>query len=92
MDKFINMYKHCMFRSGIFLIKMIFKTQVGLDGKTFDSYFSVLEHTYQIQKLQPYFNNQLKRLAKTPKIFSIDTGVLCHLCKLALKMNLTNHH
>ena len=36
----------------------------------------------QIQKLQPYFNNQLKRLAKTPKIFSIDTGVLCHLLQI----------
>lgn len=83
MDKFINMYKHCMFRSGSIFNKNDIQTQVGLDGKTFDSYFSVLEHTYQIQKLQPYFNNQLKRLAKTLKIFSIDTGVLCHLLQIS---------
>ena len=33
--------------------------------------------------MQPYYNNQLKRLAKTPKIFSIDTGVLCHLLQIS---------
>ena len=83
MDKFINMYKLWMFRSGSIFTKNDIQTQVGLDGRTFDSYFSVLEHTYQIQKLQPYFNNQLKRLVKTPKIFSIDTGVLSHLLQIS---------
>ena len=83
MDKFINMYKLCMFRSGSIFNKNDIQTQVGLDGRTFDSYFSVLEHTYQIQKLQPYFNNQLKRLVKTPKIFSIDTGLLSHLLQIS---------
>ncbi|MBS9782765.1 MAG: ATP-binding protein [Arcobacter sp.] len=88
MDKFINMYKLCMFRSGSIFNKNDIQTQVGLDGRTFDSYFSVLEHTYQVQKLQPYFNNQLKRLVKTPKIFSIDTGVLCHLLQISSKEDL----
>lgn len=83
MDKFINMYRLCMFRSGTIFNKNDIQTQIGLDGRTFDSYFNVLEHTYQIQKLQPYFNNQLKRLVKTPKIFSIDTGVLCHLLQIS---------
>jgi hypothetical protein len=31
----------------------------------------------------PYFNNRLKRLIKTPKIFAIDTGILCHLLQIA---------
>lgn len=83
MDKFINMYRLCMFRSGTIFNKNDIQTEIGLDGRTFDSYFNVLEHTYQIQKLQPYFNNQLKRLVKTPKIFSIDTGVLCHLLQIS---------
>ncbi len=88
MDKFINMYKLCMFRSGSIFNKNDIQSQVGLDGRTFNSYFSVLEHTYQVQKLQPYFNNQLKRLVKTPKIFSIDTGVLCHLLQISSKQDL----
>ena len=44
---------------------------------------AILAHTYQIQKLQPYFNNALKRLIKTPKIFATDTGVLSHLLQIS---------
>lgn len=83
MDKFITMYRLCMLRSGNIFNKNELCLESGLDNKTFDSYFSVLEHTYQIQKLQPYFNNALKRLIKTPKIFATDTGVLSHLLQIS---------
>ena len=83
MDKFITMYRLCMLRSGNIFNKNELCLESGLDNKTFDSYFSVLEHTYQIQKLQPYFNNALKRLIKTPKIFATDTGVLAHLLQIS---------
>jgi hypothetical protein len=29
--------------------------------------------------LQPYFNNALKRVVKTPKMYFMDTGLLCYL-------------
>ena len=83
MDKFITMYRLCMIRRGNIFNKNELCLESGLDNKTFDSYFSVLEHTYQIQKLQPYFNNALKRLIKTPKIFATDTGVLSHLLQIS---------
>ena len=82
MDKFINMYRLCMLRSGNLFNKNELQKECGLDNRTFDSYFSVLEHTYQVKKLQPFFNNELKRLAKSPKIYAIDTGVLCHLLRI----------
>ena len=85
MDKFIKMYRLCMLRSSKLFNKNELQKEAGIDNKTFDSYFSVLEHTYQINKLQPYFNNNLKRLTKTPKIFSIDTGVLTHLLQITSK-------
>ncbi len=85
MDKFIKMYRLCMLRSGNIFNKSELQNETGLDNKTFDSYFGVLEHTYQLQKLQPYFNNQLKRLTKTPKIFALDTGILCHLLQITSK-------
>lgn len=83
MDKFITMYRLCMLRSGNIFNKNELCLESGLDNKTFDSYFSVLEHTYQIQKLRPYFSNALKRLIKTPKIFATDTGVLAHLLQIS---------
>ena len=90
MDKFITMYRLCMLRSGNIFNKNELFLESGLDNKTFDSYFSVLEHTYQIQKLQPYFNNALKRLIKTPKIFATDTGVLAHLLQISSAQELAN--
>ncbi|QCD44481.1 ATP-binding protein [Campylobacter mucosalis] len=82
MDKFITMYRLCMLRSANIFNKNELCTEAGLDNKTFDSYFSVLEHTYQLCKLAPYFNNSLKRLVKTPKIFATDTGILTHLLQI----------
>jgi len=66
--------------------------EAGLDNRTFDSYFAVMEHTYQIQKLQPFFKNQLKRLIKSPKIYATDTGVLSHLLQIGSKEAFETSH
>jgi len=79
MDQFIKMYKLCMLRSSKPLNKNEIQKKLALDDKTFDNYFNVLEHTYQISKLQPYYNNNLEIVTKTPKIFATDTGVLSAL-------------
>ena len=84
-DKFIKMYRLCMLRSANIFNKNEIGIEAGLDNKTFDSYFNVLEHTYQLAKLQPYFNNKLKRIIKTPKIFALDTGILSHLLQITTK-------
>lgn len=82
LDKFITMYRLCMLRSGNILNQNELQKESGLDNRTFSSYFSVLEHTYQLQKLKPYFRNELKRLVKSPKIYAVDTGILCHLLNI----------
>ncbi len=92
LDKFINMYRVCMIRSGNMFNKNELQKEVGLDNRTFDSYFAVMEYTYQIQKLQPFFKNQLKRLIKTPKIYATDTGILNHLLQIHSIEELKNSH
>ena len=49
---------------------------VGLDHKTADHYVRVLEQLYLIQRVQPWFRNELPRLVKTPKLHFIDAGLL----------------
>jgi predicted AAA+ superfamily ATPase len=49
---------------------------VGLDHKTADHYLRVLEQLYLIQRVQPWFRNELSRLVKTPKLHFIDSGLL----------------
>jgi predicted AAA+ superfamily ATPase len=92
LDKFVKMYRLCMIRSGNMFNKNELQKEAGLDNKTFDSYFAVMEHTYQIQKLQPFFKNQLKRLVKTPKIYATDTGILSHLLQIGTREELENSH
>lgn len=82
LDKFIKMYRLCMLHSAGLFNKHEIQQAAGLDNRTFDSYFNVLVQTYQLRKLPPYFNNRLKRLTKTPKLFAIDTGILCHLLQI----------
>ena len=81
-DKFISMYRLTMLRSGNIFNKNEIQKDAKLDNKTFDSYFNVLEHTYQVQKLKPFFKNELKRLIKSPKIYAMDTGVLSYLLQI----------
>jgi len=40
---------------------------------------NLLEVTYQIFLLRPYFTHAGKRLVKTPKIYFSDTGMASHL-------------
>ncbi|HHH52269.1 MAG TPA: ATP-binding protein [Bacteroidetes bacterium] len=91
-DKFIKLYRLCMIRSGNIFKKTELQKEAGVDNKTFDSYFAVMEHTYQIHKLQPFFKNQLKRLVKSPKIYATDTGVLNHLLQIHTKEQLETSH
>ena len=47
-----------------------------------EMHLSVLEATYQVVVLRPYFANVGKRLVKTPKVYFTDTGTLCYLAGL----------
>ncbi len=55
---------------------------LGLAVNTLKAWLSVLEATYQIFVLRPYFGNLTKRLVKTPKVYFLDTGILCYLVGL----------
>ena len=52
---------------------------VGIDARTVNSWLSILEESYIIFRLTPYYNNLSKRFIKTPKLYFYDTGLLCSL-------------
>ena len=52
---------------------------VGVDVKTAQSWLSVLEASGIARLVRPFWSNPSKRLAKTPKLFFMDTGLVCHL-------------
>ena len=53
--------------------------QTGVDTKTILAWLGLLENSYIIFLLQPWFNNMNKRIVKSSKLYFYDTGLLCHL-------------
>ncbi|MFH1198967.1 MAG: ATP-binding protein [Candidatus Omnitrophota bacterium] len=53
--------------------------EIGVSLNTVKSWVSLLEKTFQIYILRPYHSNLNKREIKTPKVYFLDTGLLCYL-------------
>ncbi len=52
---------------------------VGVSSVTIKEWISVLEATYILVRLEPYFENFGKRVIKSPKLYFTDTGLACYL-------------
>ena len=55
---------------------------LGVAVNTAKAWLSVLEATYQVTVLRPYYANVGKRLVKTPKVYFTDAGTLCYFAGL----------
>ena len=50
--------------------------ELGLSKQTVEEYLFILEATYILKLLPPFFRNLKKELTKRPKIFFYDTGIM----------------
>lgn len=66
-------------RTGQMLVLNELAAQVGVSAPTIKNWISLLETSGIIRLLMPYHNNFTKRLVKTPKVFFMDTGLVCFL-------------
>jgi predicted AAA+ superfamily ATPase len=55
---------------------------IGVSVNTVKDWISILEASFQIFILRPYYANIGKRLVKSPKVYFVDTGLLCYLVGL----------
>ena len=69
-------------RSGGLLKLTEVSRDIGVAVNTAKAWLSVLEATYQVIVLRPYFANIGKRLVKSPKLYFTDVGMLCYLIGL----------
>lgn len=67
------------FRTGQIINFSEVSRELGLSFTTLRRYIDLLEVTYQIYFLKPYFVNIGKRLIKMPKLYFGDSGMACHL-------------
>jgi len=65
--------------------------ELGVNHQTVESWVSVLEASYVVFRLRPYYKNFNKRITKAPKLYFYDTGLLCYLLGLRRADDLTRH-
>ncbi|MBI4583012.1 MAG: ATP-binding protein [Planctomycetes bacterium] len=82
LTEFQTFLKMLAARSAQLLNLSEFSRDLGIAVNTVKAWLSVLEATYQILVLRPYFANLGKRLVKTPKVYFADVGTLCYLVGL----------
>ena len=81
----------CAARSGQLLNLNSLASDCGISQPTARQWLTVLQASYVVTLLQPYHRNFGKRLVKKPKLYFLDTGVLCHLLRIADPQTLLTH-
>jgi predicted AAA+ superfamily ATPase len=64
---------------------------LGVSYHTVQRYLDILEQSFLVRRLPPYFRNIGKRLTKAPKVYLRDTGLLHHLLNIESPEELENH-
>lgn len=83
--------KLCAARTGQIMNMSSVSNELGIDLKTVKSWLSILEASFIIKLLNPYYKNINKRLIKTPKLYFLDTGLAAFLLGIKNREQLENH-
>ncbi|MFO3727017.1 ATP-binding protein [Butyricimonas muris] len=79
MMQFHTFIRLCAGRIGSLFNASELSNEVGVAVNTIMAWLSVLQASYLVMLLPPYFANSRKRLTKTPKLYFMDTGLACYL-------------
>jgi uncharacterized protein len=88
---FLKFLRLCAGRSGQILNMHSLGNDCGIDSKTVQSWLYILQSSYIVYLLRPFYNNFNKRILKSPKLYFYDTGVACSLLGIRAAQQLDNH-
>ena len=66
-------------RSGQIIVYEDIASDVGVDIKTVQNWLSIVEASGIVKLIHTYKNNVIKRMIKSPKLYFMDTGLMCYL-------------
>ena len=87
-QRFVTM---CAARSGQLLNLNSLSADCGISQPTARQWLTVLQASGLVALLPPYHRNFGKRLVKTPKLYFLDSGLLCYLLRIASADDLAHH-
>lgn len=92
LSAFNRFLKLCAGSIGQILNLSSLSNDCGISVNTVKSWISILQSSYVIYLLQPYFTNIRKRLLKLPKLYFYDTGLACSLIGINKKSQLSTYY
>ena len=87
-QRFVTM---CAGRSGQLLNLSSLANDAGITHSTAREWITVLEASYIVYLLAPFYRNIGKRLVKSPKLYFYDVGLACWLCGVENISHIKNH-
>lgn len=81
----------CVGRIGQLLNMNSLAVEVGVDVKTIGSWIGILEASFVVFRLKPYYKNYNKRVVKMPKLYFYDTGLAISLLGIENVKQLSFH-
>lgn len=81
----------CASRVGQVLNLSNISSDLGISSTTLKDWLSILEASYIIFLLPPFYENINKQLVKSPKLYFIDSGLVCYLLGIDDSKQLIDH-
>ena len=91
MDEFRRFVVLCAARVGTEFNAAGLSNEIGVSIHTIQSWINVLEASYIIFHLRPFYRNIGKRLTKKTKIYFYDSGLVCYLLGIRTSDQLNTH-
>ncbi len=91
MDEFRRFVVLCAARVGTEFNAAGLSNEIGVSIHTIQSWINVLEASYIIFHLRPFYRNIGKRLTKKTKIYFYDSGLVCYLLGIRTSEQLNTH-
>ncbi|MEI7814841.1 MAG: ATP-binding protein [Coriobacteriia bacterium] len=91
LETFQRFVRLCAGRSGQLLNLSSLGSDCGISHSTARQWLSVLEASFLVMLLRPHHANFSKRLVKSPKLYFLDTGLLCYLLRVTRPEDLETH-
>lgn len=92
LSTFNRFLKICAARCGQLWDATEIADDLGINRKTVIEWLSVLEASYIVFMLKPYYKNYGKRIVKSPKLYFYDTGLACALLGIDQAGQLDSHY
>jgi len=91
LSQFQRFVRMCAARSGQLLNLTALGADCGISAVTAREWLSVLEASYLVTRLPPYFQNFGKRLVKSPKLYFLDVGLMAWLLGIRDELSIATH-